>query len=118
MLKHYRQVEDQDVGRVPHLLVENNHEHHQEVADEADDDDEGEDDGNHDGDHRHQHLHTISIISNYLFYTQYLHAISTHTISTRNIYTLHLEVSLLRLGRRGETVVTTGVIHADTVGGQ
>ena len=68
MLKHYRQIEDQDVGRVPHLLVEDNHEDHQEVADEADDDDEGEDDGNHDGDHRHQHLQTISRISNYIFY--------------------------------------------------
>ena len=39
-----------------------------------------------------------------------------HNIYTQYIYTLHLEVSLLRLGRRGETVVTAGVIHADTGG--
>ena len=58
----YRKVEDEDVGGVPHGLVEEHHEHHEEVADEADDDDEGEEDGHHDGDDEHEGLEVLAVI--------------------------------------------------------
>ena len=51
MFVSYRQVEDENVGGVPHGLVEEDHEDDKEVADEANDDDEGEDDGDDDGDY-------------------------------------------------------------------
>ena len=57
----YRKVEDEDVGGVPHGLVEENHEHHEEVPDEADDDDEGEEDGHDDGDDEHEGLEVLAV---------------------------------------------------------
>ena len=44
------QVQDQQVCRVPHLLVPGHHQHHQEVAEEAHQHHNGEEDGHHDGD--------------------------------------------------------------------
>ena len=52
----HSKVENEDVGGVPHGLVEDDDQDHQEVADEADDDDEGEDDGHDDGDDRDEDL--------------------------------------------------------------
>jgi hypothetical protein len=40
----YRKVEYENVGRVPHCLVEDHYKNHEEVANEADDDYESEDD--------------------------------------------------------------------------
>ena len=45
----YRQVEDENVGGVPHVPVHEDHQHHQQVPNEADDDDQGEEDRDHDG---------------------------------------------------------------------
>ena len=50
----HRQIEDEDVGCVPHGLVQQHDEDDQEVADEPDDDDEGEEDGNNNWHNRHQ----------------------------------------------------------------
>ena len=45
----HRQVEDQEIGGVHHVLVEGDHADHEQVADEAGDDDDGEEDGHQDG---------------------------------------------------------------------
>ena len=45
----HREVEDQEIGRVHHVLVEGDHADHEQVADEAGDDDDGEEDGHQDG---------------------------------------------------------------------
>ena len=42
------QVEDQQVRRVPHLLVERHHEDDEQVTEESHDDDDGEEDGDDD----------------------------------------------------------------------
>jgi hypothetical protein len=45
----YRQVENEDVGGVPHAPVQEDHQDHQQVPDEADNDDESEEDRDDDG---------------------------------------------------------------------
>ena len=50
----HSQIEDEDVGCVPHGLVQQHDQDDQEVADEPDDDDEGEEDGNNNWHNRHQ----------------------------------------------------------------
>ena len=50
----HRQIEDENVGCVPHGLVQQHDQDDQEVADEPDDDDEGEEDWHNDWHNRHQ----------------------------------------------------------------
>ena len=59
----HREVEDQEIGRVHHVLVEGDHADHEQVADEAGDDDDGEEDGDEDGHNLLQDLqiHRLSV---------------------------------------------------------
>ena len=52
----YSKIENEDVGGVPHGLVKDDDQDHQELSDEADDDDEGEDYWHHDVDDSHEDL--------------------------------------------------------------
>ena len=45
----HREVEDQEIGGVHHVLVKGDHADHEQVADEAGDDDYGEEDRHQDG---------------------------------------------------------------------
>ena len=57
----HRKIEDEDVGRVPHRLIEQNDENNKKIADKADHDDKGEEDGNDDGHDRHQGLQLLQV---------------------------------------------------------
>ena len=52
----HRKVEDQEVGRVHHVLVEGDDADHEQIPNEAGDDDDGEEDGDEDGDNLLQDL--------------------------------------------------------------
>ena len=41
----YREIQDEDIGVISHVLVQGHHQHHQDVPDGPDDDDEREEDG-------------------------------------------------------------------------
>ena len=42
----YREIQDEDICVISHVLVESHHQHHQDVPDGPDDDDEREENGN------------------------------------------------------------------------
>ena len=58
----YCQVENKNVGRVSHRLVENDDKNDEKVPDESNDDDEGEEYRDHNGDNCHQDLQVILFI--------------------------------------------------------
>ena len=57
----HREIEDEDVGRVPHCLVQQNDKDDKKIAYEADHDDKGKQDGDDDGDDRHQGLQLLQV---------------------------------------------------------
>ena len=63
----YGKVEDEEVGRVHHVLVLDYDTDNEDVPDEAGDDDEGEEDGDEEGDDLHQDGQVLEVILVKLF---------------------------------------------------
>ena len=64
----HRKIEDEDVGGVPHGLVQEDNQDNKKVSYEADHNDEGEEDGHDDRDNGHQglqlfHVHLLLLIN-------------------------------------------------------
>ena len=75
----HREIEDEDVGRVPHCLVQQNHKDNEKIADEADDDDKGKEDGHDDGHDCHQGLQLLQV---YLLLPLLNHYCGIHLMNT------------------------------------
>ena len=72
-------IEDENIGGVPHGLVEQNHQNHKKVSNKTDNYDEGEEDRHDDGHNGHQSLELLLI--HHLLLLHLRHDCSIHLVT-------------------------------------